>query len=70
MNLNVTMQRLVLGGAWVHRRLKAIRFHLIHITGQLADHARPLIVRVHGHALEELGRLRSRILALAAPARG
>jgi len=34
-NLNEAMKRLVLGGAWVSKRLKAIRFWLINVPGRL-----------------------------------
>jgi hypothetical protein len=32
-NLNAAMKRLVLGPAWVARRMKALRFHLINLPG-------------------------------------
>jgi hypothetical protein len=34
-NLNSAMKRLVLGGNWVNRRLKAIRFWLIKVPGRV-----------------------------------
>ena len=50
-NLNVAMKRLVLGGDWAHRRMKAIRFWLINVPGRVLRHARRLVVRlVGGHA--------------------
>jgi hypothetical protein len=47
-NINSTMKRLVLGGSWVSRRLKAIRFHFINIVGRIVHHARALFVRLSG----------------------
>jgi hypothetical protein len=53
-NLNSAMKRLVLGGDWVNRRLKAIRFWLINVPGRVLTHARNLIVRlVGGHPSNE-----------------
>ena len=53
-NLNSAMKRLVLGGSWVNRRLKAIRFWLIKVPGRVLSHARSLIVRlVGGHPSNE-----------------
>jgi hypothetical protein len=47
-NLNSAMKRLVLGGSWVNRRLKAIRFWLIKAPGRVLTHSRNLIVRLVG----------------------
>jgi hypothetical protein len=47
-NLNVAMKRLVLGGDWVKRRMKAIRFWLINVPGRVLTHARSLVVRLAG----------------------
>jgi hypothetical protein len=38
------MKRLVLGGDWAARRMKALRFHLIALPGRVVWHARRLIV--------------------------
>ena len=67
-NLNSAMKRLVLGGQWVGKRLKAVRFALIALPGRVMRHARRLIIRLaHGHpSYELLLRARQRILALAA----
>ena len=67
-NLNSAMKRLVLGGQWVGRRLKAVRFALIALPGRVMRHARRLIIRLaRGHpSYELLLRARQRILALAA----
>lgn len=45
-NLNSAMKRLVLGGRWVSKRLKAIRFALIHVAGWVMERSRQLIVRL------------------------
>ncbi len=47
-NLNSAMKRLVLGGGWVTRRLKAIRFRLINLPGRVLNHAGRLIIRLCG----------------------
>ncbi len=67
-NLNSAMKRLVLGGQWVAKRLKAVRFALIALPGRVMRHARRLIIRLaRGHpSYELLLRARRRILALAA----
>lgn len=73
LNLNVIMQRLVLGKEWVGRRLKAMRFHLISLPGQVMHHARQLIIRLSAgkQASSDLLLLvRQRILALASAPSG
>ena len=67
-NLNSAMKRLVLGGQWVGKRLKAVRLALIALPGRVMRHARRLIIRLaRGHpSYELLLRARQRILALAA----
>ena len=67
-NLNSAMKRLVLGGQWHSKRLKAVRFALIALPGRVMRHARRLIIRLaRGHpSYELLLRARRRILALAA----
>lgn len=47
-NLNSAMKRLVLGGSWVTRRLKAIRFRLINLPGRVVKHAGNLIIKLCG----------------------
>jgi len=66
-NLNAAMKRLVLGTEWVARRLKAIRFALIHLPGQVVEHARKMIVQVSGRhpSLGTLLRARSTIGEMA-----
>ena len=67
-NLNSAMKRLVLGGQWVSKRLKAVRFALIALPGRVMRHARKLIIRLaRGHPSYELLLMaRQSILALAA----
>jgi len=67
MNLASAMKRVVLGGDWTHRRMKAIRFLLINVAGRIVAKARQLYVRVsQDHpALELLVRARERIRELA-----
>jgi len=71
-NLHSAMKRLVLGGQWVHKRLKAIRYAIIGVAGRVLEHGRRLIVRLTGgHPSNEvLYRARARILGLADPATG
>lgn len=66
-NLNVGMQRLVLGGEWLGKRLKGMRFGLIALPGRVVKHARGLYLRLSGGhpGGELLLRARRRILALA-----
>ncbi len=66
LNLNAAMKRPVLGGSWVSKRLKDIRFNLINLPGQVLDHARGLIVRLTGghESNEILFDMRRKILSL------
>ncbi len=54
LNLNVVLKKLVLGREWEPRRMKAIRFALLHRPGRVLEHARGLIVRVGRSALDRL----------------
>jgi len=54
LNLNVVLKKLVLGREWQPRRMKAIRFALLHRPGRVLEHARGLIVRVGRSALDRL----------------
>jgi hypothetical protein len=67
LNLNTLMKRLVLGGSWVTKRIKAIRYWLINIPGRLVRHARQLTLRLsQGHSsLKLLLNARQAITALA-----
>ena len=66
-NLNAAMKRLVLGPAWVARRMKALRFALINLPGRVVHHARRLVVRLSaaGDTLAMLLSARRTIQALA-----
>ncbi len=66
-NLNSAMKQLVLGGEWVSKRLKAVRFGIICVAGRVVRHARSLIIRLaRGHpAYELLVDARRRLRALA-----
>lgn len=71
LNLNESMKRLVLGGSWVKKRLKAIRYALINLPAWVRDRSRRLLVRLSkGHpSLETLISMRHRIMLLGnAPA--
>lgn len=67
MNLASAMKRLVLGGDWANRRMKAIRFLLINVAGRVVGKARQLYLRLNGEhpAFELLIRARERIRELA-----
>ena len=66
-NLSSAMKHLVLGGSWVTKRMKAIRFALINLPGRIIKRSRELIVRLTGgHVSNELlFMMRSRILCLS-----
>ena len=65
-NLNAAMKQLALGGSWVAKRMKALRFSLINLPGRILLHARQLVVRLaKGHpSLEVLLAARQRIMEL------
>ena len=46
LNLNAAMKQLVLGKDWIAKRMKAVRFHLIGLSGRVVSHARKLIIRL------------------------
>ncbi len=48
-NLNALMKRLVLGGSWVNKRMKAIRFGIINIAARVVEHSRRLRIRISGN---------------------
>lgn len=66
-NLNSAMKRLVLGGEWASKRLKAVRFAIINLSGRVVQRARTLAIRLtSGHpSYELLLRARRSIAALA-----
>lgn len=71
MNLDAIMRRLVLGQGWLRRRMKAVRFHFIHLAGRVVQHARQLILRVGGRGHELLRDAREAIARLGgAPSPG
>ena len=64
-NLLSIMKRRVLGHGWVEKRLKAIRYSLIHLSGRVLERARRLIVRLAESPMSEmLLEVRRRILCL------
>lgn len=67
-NLNTQMKRLVLGEAWINKRMKAVRFGLINIAARVLERARRLRVRLaEGHPSSALLiNMRLRIAQLAA----
>jgi len=71
-NLNAAMKRLVLGGSFLHRGLKSIRFHLIHIAARLVKGANHVKLRI-SRGMEALGiliRARESMKVLAELQRG
>ncbi len=65
-DLNAVMKQLVLGPAWVARRMKALRLALIALPGRVIRHARRLIIRLASEAgLDPVLGARRKILALA-----
>jgi hypothetical protein len=67
MNLASAMKRVVLGGVWAKRRIKAIRFLLINVPGRVVEKARQLyLILSRDHpALDLVIRMRVRIGELA-----
>jgi len=65
-NLNALMKNLVLQGEWENKRMKAIRFKIIHIPARIINHARELIILIQKkHPSFELIRVaRARILEM------
>ena len=71
LNLNAILKKLVLGREWEPRRMKAVRFALLHRPGRVLEHARGLIIRVGRSALDQLiVTARSQIYALGCPGAG
>jgi hypothetical protein len=64
MNLDAIMRRLALPQAWTRRRMKAIRFHLVHVAGRVVRHGRRLWLRVSEHSLSLLADAREAIARL------
>jgi hypothetical protein len=65
-NLNAALKSLVLGGQWVPKRMKAIRFHLINIPARVMDRSRQLSLRLSAgdSAYGWLVQIRARIAGL------
>ena len=65
-NLNAALKSLVLGGQWVYKRMKAIRFHLINIPARVMERSRQLSLRLSAgdSAYRWLLQIRARIAGL------
>jgi|JTFP01.1.fsa_nt_gb hypothetical protein len=72
LNLNAAMKRLVLPQSWRRKRLKALRFGLIHLAGQVRQRSRQLQILLSPRhpALPLLLQVRERIAQLARGAPG
>jgi len=68
LNLNAAMKRLVLPKSWAHKRLKAVRFGLINLAGQVRTRSRQLQIMISPRqpAYVLLLQIRERIAQLAA----
>lgn len=64
MNFQSLLKRLVLGGGFVGRRMKAIRHSLIHTAGRIVHHSRQRCLRVGRDFHAWLSTLRERIVNL------
>jgi hypothetical protein len=66
-NLNSLLKHLVLGQHWAKRRLKALRFHLLHLPGRVMRRSGQVFIRLaRDHpSFGLLIAARRRILALA-----
>lgn len=67
LNINQAMKRLVLGKSWEPKRMKAIRYHIINVAGQVIDLTRGLIVKIScaQRSWETLVSARAKIMKLA-----
>lgn len=72
LNLNELLKRLAMGDAWITKRFKAIRAHVICVAARVVEHARQVVVRLsEGHRSSAfIEELRQRILALEAAPTG
>ncbi len=70
LNLNEAMKGLVLGKEWGSRRMKAVRFSLIHIAGSVMERGGWLWIRPAKHSplLAWLQEIRERIASPGPPA--
>jgi len=64
LNLNVALKRWVLGEEWIPKRMKAIRYGLIHLPGRVLTRSRQLVIRLSQYcsAYKLLLRARRKIL--------
>ena len=67
LNLTEAMKRLVLGGSWIRKRMKALRFKLIHIGARVVTRSRKMKIRLSrgDGALELINQARKKIRLLA-----
>jgi hypothetical protein len=65
LNLTRVMKKLVLGGKWAEKRMKAMRFAAINTPGRVLSHARQLCLRVTQGCVDLLRRMREGVAALA-----
>ncbi len=67
LNLNTAMKSLILGEAWICKRMKAIRFSLINLPARVMKRSRQLFVRISQSdpCFEWLVRIRAKIATLA-----
>ena len=67
-NLNSAVKQLGMGGEWLNKRLKAIRFGLVNLPGRMVSHGRRMIIRLAADhpSYGLLIRMRQRTFALAA----
>jgi len=67
LNLNAAMKRLVLPKSWARKRLKAVRFGLINLAGQVRERSRQLQILISSRqpAYDLLLQIRKRIMQLA-----
>ena len=63
LNLSEAMKRLVLGGSWIRKRMKALRFKLIHIGARVVTRSRKMKIRLSrgDGALELITQARKKI---------
>ena len=66
--LNSAVKQLAMGGEWLNKRLKAVRFGVVNLPGRMVRHGRRLIIRLPGDhpSYGLLIGMRRSILALAA----
>lgn len=64
MNFHTIMKRLVLGSGYVEKRMKALRFSLIHTAGRIVEHSRQVCLRVSDKGYDWLAALREAMRGL------